>query len=406
MPESDTGLLGIGEYTGRGDAPISQTSQSTVTTEPTPPAAPPSTPPPSAPPEPVPPQEPKADLIGDLSKAFAKTVGEIPSHPGAEPPKPAETSWRDAEPPPNATKSARQNWDIFREKAKADIDIRDNRIRALQEELEKVKQVGPEHETQLSEARKQAQEATDLLQRVAVERSLLFKSKVLDQENLLKARLGQLIEGTGITRPEAEAILYGDFSTRERVVESRNLSTFRRQQIAETMARWDNVQEERAKMLERGRETLQQYVREQQQSQESARAQFLRESEQVFNDQMALITPKLEVYNHIEGNDKWNQAADAMKTVARNIYSGSVPRETVAQAAILAPAAVAYQNLLKAAYHQIEELQRQVNGLRGVQPEIRDTGGDVTQPGAALSSANGDFVKNLVDRFRRDTGLQ
>lgn len=415
MPE-DAGLLGLGEYTGRDAAPISQTAQSTVTASPStsdtagnPAPTPVSAP--QSPPEPSSPQEPKGDLISDLSKAFATTIGEPPKTQHdlpQEPPsaKPPEKTWRDVEAPENFTKAAKESWATYKEKAKADIESHMARIKSLESELALAKSHIPEHEARVQEAQKQAQDAVSVIERVAVERSPLFKSKVIDQEALIGARLKQLVEGTGITPNEAHYLLTGDMNVREQIVENRQISTFRRQQIAEALSKWDNVQEERAKMLERGRETLQNYMREQQQQQESQRAQFLRESEKVFLDQFALAKPKLEVYNHIDGNDAWNKSADTLATVARRLYDGNVSREMVAQAAILAPAAIAYQNLLRSAYGKIQELQDQVNKYRGLQPEVRDVGGDVSQPGRILSSPNGDFVKDLVSRFRKDTGLQ
>jgi hypothetical protein len=414
----DAGLAGIGEYTGREGAGTSQTTQGTVQTAPVaepaaplPQAAPPPAPQAPAPPEPSKPAEPGPDLIADLGKAFAKTIGELPPAQPAEPakpqePKPAEPGWQNADPPPTTTKKVAEDWRNFREKAKADVSARDDRIKALEAELEKTKAQGPIAEARMSEIQKQAQEAMGIVERIAIERSPVFKSKVLDQEALLVARMKQLVEGTGISQADAEKLLRGDLTTREGLVQGRQMSPFRSQQIAETLGKWDQVAEERGKMLERGKETLQQYLKEQQQAQESARAQFLRESGKVFEDQMQLAVPKLEVYNHIEGNEKWNSCCDALKTVARRLYDGNVSREMVAQAAILAPAAVAYQNLLRAAYGQIEELRVQVNKLKGLQPGVRDTGGDVMQPNQALSSPNGDFVKGLVDRFKRDTGLQ
>ena len=420
MADGDTGLLGIGEYTGREAAPVSQTAQQTVQTAPAPAAspaeaqpsiAPAPAPPPPAPPEPSQPQEPKGDLIGDLSKAFAKTIGEVPqSQPQEQAPEvprvPPEKTWRDAEPPPTTTKKAAEDWRNFKEKAKADIDSHLSRIKSLEKELADERSKTPAAQQQLDEMRKAAQDAMGIVERIAIERSPIFKSKVLDQEALIKARLGQLVDGTGIHPSEVDTILKGDLSTRERVIESRQMSAFRRQQIADTLSKWDTVAEERGKMLERGKETLQTYLREQQQAQENARAQFLRESEQVFENQFSLAKPKLEVYNYIEGNDAWNKSADALKNVARRLYDGNVSREMVAQAAILAPAAVAYQNLLRAAYGQINELKTQVSKLQGVQPTVRDTGGDVMQPAQAIARGNGDFVRDIVDRFRKETGLQ
>jgi hypothetical protein len=423
----DTGLEGM-VYTGR--APASQTVERTISTGPSSPqngVSPDvqSLPVPSSNQEgvAVSPVEPGADLIGDLGKAFAKTVGEIPQTPAPEQKtpvpdiakqkaeseqaeQPKEKTWREAEPPSTLAKKAQENWNIFRSRAINDIEARDSRIKALEEQLAASKNQAPQTEAEIGELRKRLNDAQGIVERVAVERSPLFKSKVIDQEELLKVRLGKILDGTGITAPEAEAILRGNLNTRENILENRQMSAFRRQQIADLLSRWDQVEEERERMTTRGRETLTEYLKEQQAAQESARAKFLRESAQVFEDQLALAIPKLEVYNRIEGNDAWNKSADALKTVARRLYDGNVPREMVAQAAILAPAAVAYQQLLRSAYGQIEELKGQVAKLRGVQPEVRDTGGDISQPGQILSSPNGDFVKNLVQRFQKETGLQ
>lgn len=415
MPDVDLGLASLGEYTGREGASTSQTAQTTIQTAPeTAPPVAPAPPPPAAPPAPPaePPKPetppPSTDLVADLSKAFAKTIGELPAETKEPPPEtkepPAETkpTWREAEPPPTVTKKVAEDWRNYRNQAKADIESRDTRIKELEKQLESSKA----YEPQLAEANKRAQDAIGIVEKIAIERSPLFKSKVLDQEQLLKARMAALVDGTGIQAGELDTLLRGDLNTRERMLESRQMSAYRRQQIADTLSKWDGVAEERNTMLERGRETLQAYLREQQQAQETQRAEFNRQQLKVFEDQMALVTPKLEVYNYIDGNEAWNKSCDTLKTMARRLYDGNVTPQMVAQAAILAPAAIAYQNLLRAAYGKITELQEQVNKYRGLQPTVRDTGGDVTQPAKALSSPNGDFVKDLVDRFKRDTGLQ
>jgi hypothetical protein len=423
----DTSLEGL-TYTGR--APSSQTAEMTISTGPqsaqngvNPDVQSPAPAPSYNPEAAVAPVEPGPDLIGDLGKAFTKTIGSVPQTPPDQPApvpdtskqkaetaqpeqQPKEKTWREAEPPPTLTKKAQESWHAFRTKALADVEARDSRIKALEEQLTQFKNQVPQTEAEMGELRKRLMDAQGIVERVAIERSPLFKSKVIDQEELIKARLGKVVDGTGITPVEAEAILRGNLNTRENILENRQMSAFRRQQIADLLSRWDQVAEERDRMTTRGRETLTEYLKEQQAAQESARAKFLRESAQVFEDQLQLAIPKLEVYNRIEGNEAWNKSADALKTVARRLYDGNVSREMVAQAAILAPAAVAYQQLLRTAYGQIEELKGQVAKLRGVQPEVRDTGGDISQPGQILSSPNGDFVKNLVQRFQKETGLQ
>lgn len=409
------GLEGL-EYSNRG--PISQTAEGAIQTTPdsnraqgsgappapehSPPAQPPAVQQQPAPAPAVRPEQP--NLVGELAQRFGKEIGEQPRTPSEEktlePPK--EKTWRDAEPPAASTKGARAAWDEFKQKAKADVETKEKAIRELQAELDQVRG----RVTNSEALTQQLQQAQSIVERIAIERSPLFKLKVLDQEDLLRARLGKTVEGTGLTPQEADAVLRGDLNTRERILDSRQMSPFRRQQIVDILSHWDRVTEERERLTTRGKETLSEFLREQQVAQEAQRAQYLRESEKLFDDQMTLASQKIEVYHPIEGNDAWNKTVDELKTTARKLYSGQVPRELLAQAAILAPAAVALQNLLRSAYTEINSLKTQLQRYQGVQPQVRDSGGDVTQPARALSSSNGDFVKTLVDRFRADTGLQ
>jgi len=413
------GLEGL-EYTNRGT--ISQTVQGAIQTIPDSnraqnlgtapaPSGAPSAEPPAVQQQPVPAPEPRAEesnLVGELAKRFGKEIGEpgkeheqLPASPGAEKP-PVEKTWREAEPPPTATKKVQETWNDFKQKARAEVEAKEKAIRELQAELDQVKG----RVTNSDALQQQLQQAQSIVERIAIERSPLFKLKVLDQEELLRARLGKTVEGTGLTPAEADAVLRGDLNTRERVLDSRQMSPFRRQQIVDILSHWDRVSEERERLTARGKETLTEFLREQQVAQEAQRAQYIRDSEKIFDDQLTLASQKIEVYHPIDGNDAWNKTVNDLKTTARKLYSGQVPRELLAQAAILAPAAVALQNLLRSSYTEINSLKAQLARYQGVQPQVRDSGGDVTQPAKALSSPNGDFVKSLVDRFRADTGLQ
>jgi archaellum component FlaC len=428
-------LDSLGIYSGR--EPGGSTAESVVSTQPDPNAPPSVTPQPAPPPPqptptptpaplptpaPMPPlaaEPPKTDLISDLSKAFAKDIGEVPTPSQAEPPKPDETrpvaeppkekTWRDIEPPQALTKNARESWQTFRTKAFADIDARDAKIKALETELTEVKKTAPNLQTELEQVKGQLTAAQQIVERVALERSPVFKSKVIDQEELIRSRLAKVIPGTGITEQEAANLLRGDLTTREGILENRPMTAMRRTQIVDLLGKWDVVAEERDRMLARGKESLTEFLKEQQAAEESRRAQYMRESEKVFDDQEALCTPKLEPYVRIDGNEDWNRNTLALRQAARRIYSGSVDRQTLAQVALLAPAAIVYQKLLQGSMARIQELEAQVNKMRGVVPTVRDRGADAPTPGSpasgGLSSPNGDFVKSLVSRFQKETGL-
>ena len=420
-------LDNLGIYTGRD--PGGSTAESVVSTSPDPNAPPsvlaapppPEPPPPPSPPHPPPappepPKEPSSDLISDLSKAFAKDIGEVPPptepRPGETPPPPAEPpkekTWRDQEPPAHVTKKVQEDWRTFKAKAQADVDARDARIKVLETELNETKKAAPNLQTELDQVKGQLTATNQIVERVALERSPLFKSKVIDQEELIRARLAKIIPGTGITDQEAANLLRGDLTTREGILENRPMTAMRRTQIVDLLGKWDEVAEERDRMLARGKESLTEFVKEQQAAEQSKRAQWMRESEKIFDDQEALCTPKLEPYQRIDGNEDWNKNTVNLRQMARRIYSGSVDRSTLAQVALLAPAAVVYQKLFQSAQSRIQELEAQVAKMRGVTPTVRDRGADVptpNSPAGGLSSPNGDFVKSLVSKFQKETGL-
>jgi uncharacterized protein YukE len=416
-------LTTLGEYTNRGANSIS--SEAVITTKPEPdakPSEPPPPPPAQSPPTESSPTTLEPDLIADLAKQFVKDIGEPPAAPPAElppakapepppaevPPASKEEDWKTAEPPKTFTKKAADDWRTYRSKAIADVESRDARIKALETEVTALKAEAPKHQTNLDELRKQLAEAQSIVERVAVERSPVFKSKILDQEGLLKARLGKLLEGTGVSQQDATVMLGGNLNAREQLLEARQISSFRKQQIADLLGKWDLLQEDRERMTSRGQETLKDFIKEQEAEQASRRAEWARQADKIFTDQMALCCPKLEPYVETPGNDGWNQQTRSLRVAARMIYDGNVSREQLAQIAFLAPAAVVFQKLLHIATGRISELQTQVDKFRGVSPQVRDTGGDIASPStvARTSSPNGDFVKDLVAKFQQATGAQ
>jgi uncharacterized coiled-coil protein SlyX len=349
-----------------------------------------------------------------MAKSFGKAIGE---QPAAEPPKseppaqepPKEKTWRDEEPPSNLTKKAQESWHAYKAKAVADVEARDARIKALETEVAEAKKAVPTVQGEVEQLRKQLAEAQGIVERVALERSPLFKSKVTDQEDLVKARLGKVIEGTGLTEQDLGTLLNGDLNAREGVLESKPITSFRKTQIIDLLSKWDDVAEQRNTMLARGKDSLADFIKQQQDSETARRAAWMSESVKIYEQQEALCHPKLEPYQLIDGNAEWNQNVANLKAAARRIYDGSVDRATLAQVAILAPAAVVYQKLFQGAQKRITQLEAQVQGMRGVAPTVRDRGADAPTPGSpapSLSSPNGDFVKDLVGKFQKLTGMQ
>jgi hypothetical protein len=385
----------------------------------------------SAPPPPVitPTPEPKVEVtpskpdtfMADLVKNFEKSVPQEPEPPAKEPPpasqKPPEPP-KEVVPPPDAakdefglpeppkafTESAKRHWKGIRDSAHQQIQQRENRIKDLERELSSHREALTTDQTDLGKVKEQLAQAQAIIEQTAIERSPVFKEKVLDQEEVVRTRLSKEVEGTSVTPNDVARLINGDTAAREEILEGHNLSAYRKAKVIDWLNAWDKVQDNKNSMLANGRQSREAYLRRQQEEADARKAQFMRESTQFFEDEMTTFAPTLEPYQRVEGDQSWNQAVDLIKTYARKIFNGNIEKKALAQAAIMAPAAAVYHKIIVPnLIARVRELEGQVNRMRGVSPTVADRGGDQTEP-SSLSSPSGDFVKNLVERFRKESG--
>jgi hypothetical protein len=362
----------------------------------------------------------ESNFMADLAKAFSNQTGDTTTSPAppAEPPPPKDKEPEKkqeptlAEPPPNLTPKAKENWRMMDKRVKAEIAQREERIRALETELDTERKRGAIPLAELDKIKTERDELNKRLERFDIERSPLYKEKVLDRQEQLKAKLAKMGDGTSLNSGAIESLLSGDLVAREKALDAVPLSTYRKGQIIEILDQWDNVQEDKTKLLADGKASFEAYEAEQRNKTEASRAAFVRQHQQVFEDQMTLFARQFEVYNPLpydptaanaEFIKKWNDGVETMRADARQIHSGSIDPQRLAQVAILAPAAMRYREMFQWAMAQNKQLQEKVAKLQGLQPSARDTGPEVSSRSGQLSSSNGDFVRGLVDRFTRET---
>lgn len=367
---------------------------------------------------------PQSNFMADLAKAFtaqaetspeaAPSVAPHEKKADALPKAEAPASSVMGEPPPNLTPKAKESWRLRDQRVHAEISQREERIRALQSELEAERKRALAPAEELNKIKTERDELGKRLERFDIERSPLYKEKVVDRQEALKAKITKITEGTGVNAGTIDSLLNGELSTRERVLDSQQLSSYRKGQIIELMDQWDGVQEDKAKLLADGKASFDAYQAEQRARSDAERAEYVRQNQRLFDDQMTLFGRQLEVYQpmpydptaqNAEFIKKWNEGVEVMRADARTIHSGAVDPQRLAQVAILAPAALRYREMFTWAMQQNKQLQEQIERLRGVQPTVRDSGVDVgSSRGGQLSSRNGDFVRSLVDRFNKEAG--
>lgn len=416
-------LDNLGEFSNRG----SDTTQATVTAEP---PAQTGTPPPA---QPViqPAQEPRPTVteakpdtfMSDIVTAFQKSIPEDqptvqePAKPTekdqAEPEaKPTDTKPEERpsddfglpEAPTNLTERGKRSWRSYQEKAHQAIQQREKRIKELTSEIHAQKEALTTDQDEVGKLKSELANAHKVLEQTAIERSPMFKEKILDQQESIKGRLGKIAEGTSLSANDVNRLINGDLAAREEMLAAHPLSPMRQQQVVDLLERWDQVEEQRTSMLANGRQSYQEHVRKLQMDEEARKAQFVRESTALFEDALTVLAPKIEPYQPIEGNQQWNDSIPVLKQHARKIFNGEVDKKVLAEVAILAPAAVVYQKvILPAAFKRIQELSQQIERMRGVNPSITDRGGDSATP-TTVKTGSGDFVKDLVDRFRKEAG--
>jgi uncharacterized coiled-coil protein SlyX len=377
-----------------------------------PPAAPPTTTPdpfqtPKVEPKPL--EAPaSSNFMSDLAKAFQKSTAETPPPeppkqtpppPVQEPPKAPELP--DEEPPAHFTAKAKEDWRKKNAAFKAEIKTREDRIRDLEGQLAKAQKGLPELEADLTKTRQTLEERNQALERFDVERSPIFKEKVLEPEETVRSRLAK----NDLQPTEIAALLSGNITQREQILENPRISAYRKGQIIQLLDKWDEVQETKGQMIANGRKSLEDYGRQQAEAEQAKKAQFLREAQEVFQNQEIELMNKLEPFAELPGdpnNKEWNQAVATRKQLAKAIYSGALDRQGLAQAAMWAAAGPTYRQLLQMALGRIQELSTTIDKMRGVQPGVRDSGGDTQILQPPRPARDGDFVKDLVDRFNKE----
>jgi hypothetical protein len=349
---------------------------------------------------------PASSFMADVTKAFNQSVGESQEPEAAQVPpattqpsppvKPAEPL-PEAEPPQHFTPKAKDDWRKRDVAFKAEIKAREERLHELQAELEKSRKGVPDLEAELARTRATLAEREAALERFDVERSPLFKEKVLEAEESVRSRLLK----NELAPEAAKALLEGGVLARERILEDPQISSYRKGQIIQLLDKWDEIQETRRAIVANGKRSLADYERQQKEAENAKKAQFMREAQSIYEDQCVQLMPKLEAYQPVADNKEWNEGVNVLKSWSRKIYSGELDRRQLAEAAIYAPAALVYRSLFLAFRKRCDDLQTQVNKLTGVTPSIRDSGGD-TQVIQTRAAGTGDFVKDMVERFNKE----
>lgn len=350
---------------------------------------------------------PGSNFMADLTKAFQKEVGEGQQPPPAtaepapkpvETPPPAETKPPLPEPPETFTPKAKERWRAREEDWHKERSTLQSKQKELEGRLEPSAKRILELEGELAKARETLTERNHALERFDVEHSPLFKEKVLEPEESVRNRLAK----QDLQPNEIAALLSGNITHREQILENPRISSYRKGQIIQLLDKWDEVQDTRQQMVSNGKKSLEDYARQQAETESNRKAQFIREAQQVYEDESAQLMGKLEPFVEIPDNKEWNDAVAQRKTWAKALYSGAIDRQTLARAAMWAAAGPVYRELLGMALSRVQELNTAVEKMRGVQPTVRDSGGDtqIIQPTRPIS--DGDFVKNLVERFNKE----
>lgn len=344
--------------------------------------------------------------MGDLAKAFQKSQEQTPTpEPGKEPakeppPKPA-AELPDDEPPAHFTAKAKEDWRKKNAAFKSEIKTREDRIRDLETQLAKAQKGVPELEADLAKTRETLAERNQALERFDVERSPVFKEKVIEPEENVRNRLAKQDLQPG----QVAALLEGSITQREQVLEDPRISAYRKGQIIQLLDKWDEIQETKSNMVTNGRKSLEEYGRAQAEAEQAKKAQFMREAQEIYQNMEVELMNKLEPFVPLPNdpnNEEWNKAIAIRKQQARAIYTGAASRQELATAAILAASAPVYRQLLQMAVGRIQELSTTIDKMRGVQPGVRDSGADTQILQTPRPASDGDFVKNLVERFNKE----
>jgi len=97
------------------------------------------------------------------------------------------------------------------------LEAREKIIRDLQTQLSDKDKTHSGQAEEFTRLKDELTNANKVLEQTAIERSPMFKEKILDQQETVRTRLGKIIEGTSLNPSDINRLIGGDLASRQSV---------------------------------------------------------------------------------------------------------------------------------------------------------------------------------------------
>lgn len=280
--------------------------------------------------------------------------------------------------PTTKNESERVNFKQLREKAKAfelEATTHKGKVAELEAKIVAAEAKGASTtalEAKLAEIEKVKASYEEIIAKTNIEQHPAFKEKYVDGREKLIGKAQKLIEESGGDKDAIATALNLRGKARVDALQevADGLSNFQAGRLGKLIDELSDLDEEADSKRANAKLTYQEQQEQERQTAEQGQQEYTIQARRAFDTATKAV--KLEVLTRIQGNDAWNQSADAIESQAKAFFESNDSLDKAAEMAIKGHAMEAYRaHYLTERQHseklevKVAELEKELKGIHG-----------------------------------------
>jgi len=315
----------------------------------------------------------KKPLVRADKKATDKAVNVTPNRldritneKPAEPAEPVTPTPIVDDTPDGLSEKGKVDWQLLRDKHKAETDKLSAELKARNEELTHFKAHTPSLE--MERLKKERDELSDQVRILNVVEHPKFKAYFQEKANGILKSAKAAVGEENATKIE-RLLAAPDSDDRSNAIDAimDTLGPSRATRLANCVAKWSDMEDERTTEIGRARDNYNMLQEQQRTQQDQVRAKY----KTAFELAMAKASDPAEglaPFQTRADDHEWNQGVEKRRALANAIYSSNLPPEDLAKASLWAAAGPALAESAAAVLEQLSKVKAELASVKGATP--------------------------------------
>jgi hypothetical protein len=292
---------------------------------------------------------------------------------GAPKKEPEVELWK-GEPPQELKGKSREHFKNLQSQTGLKITSLETERERLAAEIAELKKngnvAGEDTIKELEVLRKTREELEAELERVAVERSPMFKQKFLSRENQIKTQAIRVLKVSGADESLFEQAVNAPDKKKFELLNSEELNEAQRSALTSLLVQYDLIQDEKNSALENSKEFVKEHQTREEQRQKDQLAAREHAENEIFERMGKKVSTEFEPFMEVEGNEAWNEQVRANRERAKNFFAGKASLEELAEIAHYGIGAKSLHKMFRTVQGKYNAAVAEIAKLKGANPSI------------------------------------